>query len=519
MNAARILLVSCWIFVSASCAIAPAKVARLFRPDDAGMHAQLRQALAEPDSSAGKAALGHFIEQWRRSGMATHGEVNGSVNGRRHVYRVSFPVAESGSYPVDYFDEISPAVDFAVKKIPHHTRDGVGVPLVALRENRGREPIEAFYPPEVISRPLTAVARPGVQQDGFQDVRIDLLCPLRNSSVEVDGRRRPLAADFSLPWAATLARAGKLHQLRVLDMITPKPRRASRLYLMEPYDPRKEPLIMIHGLLSTPLTWAELSNDLWSDDDIRGRYQIWHYLYNTSAPSLFSSRELRMQLHELRELLDPAGDDPAMQRTTLLTHSMGGLVGKALAQEPGDALWKAAFRAPPEKLRLPAADRAQLQEAFDWKADRTIHRVIFIATPHRGSSFADNLIGRIGAWLTKPPDRFQDFYTRIAAANPGVFAPEHAMSGSRRLNSVSLLSPRQPMLRILAGLPFKHAVHVHSIIGDRGRSGPLEESSDGVVPYTSSHIEGADSELVVPCNHRAFRHPDAVAEIRRILKL
>jgi hypothetical protein len=127
------------------------------------------------------------------------------------------------------------------------------------------------------------------------------------------GVRQPLAADFSVPWAAALARAGKLNQLRVLDMITPQPKREPRLYLMEPYDPNKEPLIMIHGLLSTPLAWAELSNDLWADETIRRRYQIWHYLYNTSAPALYSSRLLRAQLRELRQLLDPENDDPAMR--------------------------------------------------------------------------------------------------------------------------------------------------------------------------------------------------------------
>jgi hypothetical protein len=148
--------------------------------------------------------------------------------------------------------------------------------------------VETFFPPEVISRPLTAIAVPEKARTGIQEVSIELLCPLLNDSIVMKGARRPLAADFSVPWAAALARAGKLNQLRVLDMITPRPKREPRLYLMEPYDPNKEPLIMIHGLLSTPLAWAELSNDLWADDAIRRRYQIWHYLYNTSAPALYS---------------------------------------------------------------------------------------------------------------------------------------------------------------------------------------------------------------------------------------
>jgi pimeloyl-ACP methyl ester carboxylesterase len=288
---------------------------------------------------------------------------------------------------------------------------------------------------------------------------------------------------------------------------------------MEPYDPQKEPLIMIHGLLSTPLAWAALSNDLWADATVRRRYQIWHFLYNTSAPALYASRQLRQQLRQVRQLLDPTGRHPALQRTTLLTHSMGGLVGKALALEPGDAFWRAAFTVPPEQLRLTPDERAQLNDAFDWRADPTIHRIIFIATPHRGSDFADNVIGRVGSWFTRPPDHFRTFYESVSARNPGVFTPEYAQLGRGRLDSVNALSPRQPTLRILAELPFAHPVQLHSIIGDRGRPGPLQQSSDGIVPYTSSHLDGVVSEKIVPAGHSAFRHPEAIQEIRRILSL
>jgi pimeloyl-ACP methyl ester carboxylesterase len=316
-----------------------------------------------------------------------------------------------------------------------------------------------------------------------------------------------------------LERTGKLNQLRVLDMITRAPAREPRLYLMEPYDPKKEPLIMIHGLLSTPLAWAQLSHELWTDDRLRDRYQIWHYLYNTSAPALYSARQLRAQLRELRQQLDPQGDDAAMKRMTLLTHSMGGLIGKALAVEPRDVFWKAAFKVPHETLKLSPEDRATLKEAFEWRAEPAIHRIIFIAVPHRGSDFADNIIGRVGSWLTRPPGSFQSFYERISAANPGVFTPEYEALGSGQLDSVNALSPRQPTLRILAELPFAHAVKTHSIIGDRGKDGPKEQSSDGIVPYLSSHLKDSLSELLVPEGHGAFKHPAAVEEVRRILSL
>ena len=56
----------------------------------------------------------------------------------------------------------------------------------------------------------------------------------------------------------------------------------------------------------------------------------------------------------------------------------------------------------------------------------------------------------------------------------------------------------------------------HTLIGDRGkRNSPL--SSDGVVPYRSSHLEGAESELIVPGPHGAYEVKETIAELVRIL--
>jgi hypothetical protein len=63
-----------------------------------------------------------------------------------------------------------------------------------------------------------------------------------------------------------------------------------------------------------------------------------------------------------------------------------------------------------------------------------------------------------------------------------------------------------------AGIPY------HSIIGDQG-IGNGEEGSDGVVEYKSSHLDGAESELIVPTGHGAHLHPLAILELKRILKL
>jgi hypothetical protein len=66
----------------------------------------------------------------------------------------------------------------------------------------------------------------------------------------------------------------------------------------------------------------------------------------------------------------------------------------------------------------------------------------------------------------------------------------------------------------LAAIP--PAVPFHNIIGQKD-PGPTHSGNDGVVAYSSSHLDGAESELIVRHGHEAFLHPDAVAEIKRIL--
>ncbi len=519
MAAFPVFLHSCAAPASVKRVGAEGEQIRLRSGEDLGQLLEL--ALADSGSAHSSHHLAHFVEEWKNQvGQSDTGELtatDGEGNGRK--YRVRFD-GSHGAFPLSYFDELSPAVDYEVKKIPHYERDGVGAPLVALRENRQETAIEKHYPPEAITRPITAVARKGEIVGGVQEVEIQLLCPLMESEVRLeDGKSHPLAADFTVPWAALLARAGDLAKSRYRDPLKRNPTREPRLYLMEHYDPKKEPLIMIHGLFDSPLVWAKLSNELWNDDDIRNRYQIWHYLYNTSAPALYSGRLLQNQLREIRPLLDPTGKDPAMQSTTVIAHSMGSIVTRRLITEPGNAFWDAAFTRSIDSLELSASDRADLEQAFFWEPERHVKRVIYVAASHLGSDHADNFFGRLGRSIVKPPGQFKEFYARISSANPGAFTEAYAALGEGKLDSVGALSPKKPSLPILASLPNSHAVAEHSIIGNRGKPGPIEQSSDGIVEYWSSHIDRAVSEKIVPYDHYAIDHEETVVEIKRILKL
>ena len=477
----------------------------------------LSRALSDPTTAESAHALAHLVERLHKRDPAA-GNLLTDAQGNR--YALMYDI-ERRYYARSDFDELGPASAIKSRKLERHQRVGVGAPLAALRENWPDNPLDAFQPVAAITRPVTAIIRTGeLEDDGVRGLYIDLLNPMLADTVELQGKEYPLAADFTVPWMLLVDRMGNVARAELRDFAQATKRREPRLYLLEAYDPNKEPLIMIHGLLGTPLIWVQLCNTLHADEAIRSRYQIWHFVYNTSAPALYSGRVLRNHLREVRAILDPDGDDPAMQSTTVIAHSMGGIISRTLLTKPENAFWDAAFKRPFDSLVLSDEDRASLKEAFFWDSTSHVKRVIYIAASHRGSDVADSFVGRLGRFAANPPSEgFREFYQRISAANPDVFTEQYKPLGEGKLDSIHALSPREPTLPILASLPNNHPVREFSIIGNEGKSGPIEQSSDGTVPYWSSHIDRAESEKIVPAGHYAIDHPETVAEVKRILIL
>ena len=89
-------------------------------------------------------------------------------------------------------------------------------------------------------------------------------------------------------------------------------------------------------------------------------------------------------------------------------------------------------------------------------------------------------------------------------------------------NSVDTLAPNNRFVREINKVPLTPGIPYHTIMGDRGKGGNHDKTrpvqSDGIVPYWSSHMDGAQSELVVPSHHSAHQNPKAIAEVKRILK-
>ena len=208
-----------------------------------------------------------------------------------------------------------------------------------------------------------------------------------------------------------------------------------------------------------------------------------------------------------------------MQSAVILAHSLGGLITKTVVSDSGNKLVDAYFEVPIEELEISAEDKEELRKMVFFESRPYVKRVVFVSVPHRGSHIPDNFIGWAGRTLTSAPQEYDAFIDRIRSRLPaGRLKPDAEESIREEGNSIKNLSPTDPTIKALSEIPIDAEIPFHSIMGDQG-SGKGEEGTDGVVAYKSSHLEGAESELIVPTGHGAHLHPLAVLEIKRILEL
>jgi hypothetical protein len=156
-----------------------------------------------------------------------------------------------------------------------------------------------------------------------------------------------------------------------------------------------------------------------------------------------------------------------------------------------------------------------LEEVLIFEHRRDIGRVVFMSTPHRGADLASNWVGRIGSMLVRTPTRL---LTIGQTLRENLTADPAALKLKRLPNSVDTLAPNNRFVVAINKIPMTKEIPYHSIIGDRGR-GDTPNSSDGVVAYWSSHLDGARSERIVPSGHGSPLNPQAIAEVHRILQL
>lgn len=412
-------------------------------------------------------------------------------------------------------DAVFPASMVNVRTVhTHQTTPGLGVPLVGWKQTTPigikREPYQlpnGF--PYIITATLAFDRRgPPVWHFAKRWLQEDL--PVGNT-------RHTLAADWTAPNAFFWYMC-ELDDLKIQNVILPERyMQETGIYFVQPYDPDKIPLVFIHGLVSSPDAFKNMINEFAPQPWFRAHYQIWLYNYPTGNPWLFSSMKFREIMRDACAYARTKGPDHNLKRMVVVAHSMGGLLIRSSVTDPKTALYQSHAGKPLSQLQASQAERRFLQDATLYQPLPEPRRVVFLAVPHRGSPSADSWISTLIARLIRLPKTLT-----VGLLDTTVLAVNAAIQGenpARRLpTSINSLSPNNKDTRALNQLPLPAGVSFHSVIGDRGK-GNTPNSSDGVVPYASSHITPVASELIVPSNHSVPDNPAAVTELKRILQL
>jgi hypothetical protein len=183
----------------------------------------------------------------------------------------------------------------------------------------------------------------------------------QSESVLIDGEKLPLAADFTAAWANTLSRADD-RKSGWWWGLAGEPERDTRhgVLLYGAYPTAQIPVLRIHGLGASPQAWRELTNDILGSPALRSRYQILPYTYPTNGLMLALARQMRRDLSEFFDVVDPEHVSPQM---VVIGHTMGELLAKSLAIESGMSIWNTAFAVAPAQLH--ASDEIRvLTEGF-----------------------------------------------------------------------------------------------------------------------------------------------------------
>jgi len=418
-------------------------------------------------------------------------------------------------------DDIFPADQISFRGLPRRVaQSGLGLPCVAvLNANAPELAGQPGIPHVGLTMPVTAVvAFDASPEPGKVRARLEFIRTLRQEHWTAGKKKTSLAKDSSasLAWLIT---KGANRSLDLVTLFFPlPPLRQGGLIQLEPYDPDRIPVVFVHGLVSRPETWRNAVNALQEDPVIRKNYQFWLFSYPTGLPVWVSAARLRAELDRFNSELAPLAGTPAQQQKlnskVLIGHSMGGLLSSLQIRQGGDALWLQFSRTPLAELDVPESSRKAMQDAIDFDPRQDISRIIFVATPHRGSPTALSLPAR---WVAGNIRFVVQDVQRVRRFLVGQVEPELRRELARPLNSIRFLQSNSPFLLSVLQLPRREEVPLHSIIGDRGR-GDGPGGSDGVVPFWSSHLDDVVSQKTVPSGHGAHEHPEGIAEIARILR-
>ena len=423
-----------------------------------------------------------------------------TLTGNNSTYHLRLEPASHAVWAPNYFTSFELEQQIKEKLIrKENIQEGVGGALVGVRLVN---PPDKFAP----RRGITAAVTTTLDFHG-KDATLALRRPAKQPTASVEGKTRPLAANFSAPISyykppSNLALVGLVGGFEAKHY----PAQIG-LYFLQPYDPERIPLVFVHGLFSTPWTWVQTINGLQADPEIRKHYQFWVFAYPTGYPILYSALRLRQELARVDQAY------PNHKPFVVVGHSMGGMLTHDQIVTLTPAMWEKSIGDTARNIFAQNSSDNLIVRATTFRANPRIKRVVFICTPHRGSDMASGGLGKIAISLINLPGQLASVMKDSLSSGELL----QLTGSSKRLpNSVWGLKPTNPALPVINEA--RISVPYHSIIGDRGK-GDSPNSTDGVVAYWSSHLDGAQSEKIVPGPHGSCELPQTIAELDRILRL
>jgi pimeloyl-ACP methyl ester carboxylesterase len=395
-----------------------------------------------------------------------------------------------------------------------YRRTGVGAPFAASTVAGAARP--GLDIPLRLKVPVTAFLRIDDPWAQLKTTRLratlELYRTFETDAVQVGGRPVPLEAEPTAALAAMLSGSAawdfELGGFLFGDLL--RQRTPTQLAALEPYQPGRIPVVFIHGTASSPARWAEMFNEFQNDPRLRPHYQFWFFTYETGNPVLYSAMRLRESLETALRTVDPGSQDPALRQMVLIGHSQGGLLVKLMVVDLEGEI-RAQLGSALDSSGLSDEARDLAQQIVAVRPLPFVRRVIFLATPHRGSYVAGN-------WLPHQIARFVRLPGQLLRVTEDMLLrdPKLAVRYRGRLSSVDAMTPASPLITELAPAPLAPGVIGHSIIAVKG-DGPFRQDTDGVVAYESAHLDGMASELVVTSGHSVQQAAEAIEEVRRIL--
>ena len=453
---------------------------------------------------------------------------------------VQLTVKIDGRWKDQPFERFELVSDYKVSGFENeHRTYGLGAPLIAIRKSGlpVDDALEKHYPPE-LTIPLTAFlhlqpkskilagtngSSVGLKPE-IQTALLTLYDPLEKTYARAENITVPLESNTTTPLAYGLRDPLINHRvLATASLLNAEfAPEAYGMFMVEPYDPNKIPVVMVHGLWDGPSTWAHMINDLAVNRELRENYQFWFYSYPTAQPFWVSASQFRKDLKAIRAEVDPQGVNPVMDDMVMIGHSMGGLISMLQTVDSGDRFWDIVSDQPIEELQGDPETIAAVQEMFYFKANPSIKNLITLATPFQGSDLANRTAQWVSQRLITLPSLITNDFEKLAIKNYDILKNPYLLT---RSNSINSLATTSPMFKAIAESELPKGLSFHNIVGRLDKTGVFNRQTaadsnvgDGVVGLSSGVNPRAITQVFVPAEHSVMhQHPGSILEVRRLL--